>query len=93
MLTLTEVSMTQDDMDGGHPRNSWDCPCHRALRRVIRDDVNFQVGIMSVIVRTPRRRYFIDLPKVAADAVSRLYHAIKVEPFTFQVKIPTELLR
>jgi len=91
------VDVTAEDIAQGRPTSSESCAIALATRRAINTDraAYFGVGSSAVVVVAKvgghSERYVILLPDKATRFVLRFDAGERIEPFSFEIEIPSEL--
>lgn len=92
---MTQINVTQDDIDKGSPRDCCSCPIAFAVSRVVRPDVPVSVGIYQLVIRDHEGTVHIRLPQIAEYFRREFDRDGKsaVSPIQFELDIPERFLR
>lgn len=94
-MTAVTVQVTADDIMSGEPGDCRSCPIARALENLLKTDVSFSVRTEVIVWHDWGHDGVAgeaDLPQAASDFIGRFDNADPVEPFSFEVDLPGELL-
>jgi hypothetical protein len=98
MTTTIQVSVTQEDIEHGDRRCRGTCPVARALDRWLLPPgalVDYKGGAIEsgTSYYSWTRYYFFALPDTAASFMKTFDVGGRVEPFSFMITLPSELLK
>jgi len=80
-----KIQVTQEDIDKGNPKDCKDCPVWRALSRALKRK-DLSVGIWSCFIRKAPP---ITFPENVAILIENMIDGKEVEPFEFNIEIPS----
>lgn len=87
------IEVTQDDIDKGEPGNPCACPIWWALHRAF---PALPMFVGTAVIRCDHAGshapVFARLPQSARDFIARLDTAHSVEPFSFDLDVPDDLM-
>jgi len=84
------ISVTQADIDDGRHRDCTSCPLALAVRRALPSLPGLSVGNWGIF--PDPRRDPIELPDTARIFVATFDADLPVEPFSFTIDVPAELV-
>lgn len=93
---IIEISVTEEDIIKGNPRNTRSCPVFRAVTRTLkgRPIVVLGVGVFAWSGRVETKDRWEDfsgeLPIFAANRITAMIRGEKVDPFTFPLNMPVK---
>ena len=108
-MPLTTVTVNQNDIDTGVPKDCWACPIQKAVQKITRPDVTITVGDIHMIFRlwnkdsrftvgsysTGCLPHEIALPDIAITFIADFdeHGPTAVKPISFQIDVPKVYLR
>ena len=102
-MPLTTVTVNQNDIDTGVPKDCWACPVQKAIRKLTLPDVNVTVGDCDMAVRLCKNGsissdcilHEVTLPDIARRLIWSFdtHGPTAVKPISFQIDIPKVYLK
>ena len=102
-MPLTTVTVNQDDIDTGIPKDCWACPVKKAVQKITLPDVTVTVGDRDMIVRLWNKDsltmgclpHEIALPDIAVIFIADFddHGPTAVKPISFQIAVPKVYLK
>ena len=83
------ITVTQDDIDNGCQGNAIACPVARAAARVLDDRY---LSVRTNVLEFVEPLILIPLPSAAVEFIRRFDSRARVEPFSFDLDVPGDLV-
>ena len=93
--TLT-INVTKNDIKEGDVRKCRSCPVARAITRRLRKPYFASASVFKILIvddDAPSSRSLSNVPRSVGAFITDFDRRRKVDPFSFEIEIPTEYLR